>query len=404
MRHETPDSFGAPTVTLSLPERFAATETSMAEVNIERAYPIRTALLALVARQHCFYYGPPGVAKSHLVRTLHAHIEGMSRSDWFERLLTPFMTDADLFGGIDMAALDRSVHRRRTDNTLATARIAFLDEIFKASGPLLNTLLKAINEREFDNDVVEQLPLWSLFCASNEFAQEAGLAALADRLAFWHVIRPISDSTNFVRMLQLDNAAPIQPTLSVADIEAAQAEASSIEVDRDVYAAIDALRHDLRNEGIEHSDRRFKSLIPVIRATAWMRRSPTASVDDMAYTRFMLWRRPEEIPTVDTLVLQLASPLEAEAVRLGNERIEPLVVEVTKLLDNRNELTLPQRQRQSINLHRQLAAAAEDVTSLANRLTSRGGQSARIHELRQSLKTITDRLLQEMFEIQRESP
>src|SRR5437868_1163521 len=71
---------------------------------------------------------------------------------------------------------------RREEGKLPTARLAFLDEIFKSNSAILNILLTIINERKFYQDGVPQpVRLRVLFAARNEVPEQSELAALKDR-------------------------------------------------------------------------------------------------------------------------------------------------------------------------------------------------------------------------------
>lgn len=157
------------------------------------------------------YLGPPGTAKSLLVRTFAKCLgirpqnvpikeetrvadEIVSKKDvpghqdagdrrLFEYLLTRYTTPEELFGGTDIQVLlDGSVYCRRTTGMLPRAEIAFLDEIFKANSAILNTLLTLINERIFYNmGQAFRVNLAFVVGASNETPDEAELGALYDR-------------------------------------------------------------------------------------------------------------------------------------------------------------------------------------------------------------------------------
>ena len=74
--------------------------------------------------------------------------------------------------------------------------MAFIDEIFKGSSETLNTLLNIMNERIFvDADgTVYNVPLHSLYGASNEIPSDSELAAFYDRFLLKHFIRRIDAS------------------------------------------------------------------------------------------------------------------------------------------------------------------------------------------------------------------
>ena len=64
--------------------------------------------LAVTAGEHLFLHGPPGTAKSALIRQFAAAVRG---SD-FEYLLTRFSEPNEVFGPIDLVRLRRGPSRR----------------------------------------------------------------------------------------------------------------------------------------------------------------------------------------------------------------------------------------------------------------------------------------------------
>src|SRR5207248_11527440 len=98
-------------------------------------------------------------------------------------------------GPIDISQLREGRYIRREQGKLPTARLAFLDEIFKSNSAILNILLTIINERKFYQDGVPQpVRLRVLFAATNEVPEQAELAALKDRFCLKAESRSVQDS------------------------------------------------------------------------------------------------------------------------------------------------------------------------------------------------------------------
>ena len=147
---------------------------------------------ASVAQVPTVLMGPPGTAKSNIIRcfceglglcsTRHSNGDAASRR-YFEYLLTRYTTPEEIFGPIHVQDLiDKQVYRRETAGYLPESHIVFLDEIFKASSAILNTLLTLLNERLFYNaGRAVAVPLVMVFAASNESPSDENLAALYDR-------------------------------------------------------------------------------------------------------------------------------------------------------------------------------------------------------------------------------
>lgn len=170
-----------------------------------------------LARVNMVFLGPPGTAKSLLVRTfsralgvksrVHPIAEEQSmmrqarlrktKSDrrMFEYLLTRYTTPEEIFGGVDINLLvSGGVHGRSTAGMLPQADTAFLDEIFKANSAILNTLLSITNERLFYNmGQAFKVNLAFVVGASNETPAEEELGALFDRFPIRVPCMPVSD-------------------------------------------------------------------------------------------------------------------------------------------------------------------------------------------------------------------
>lgn len=382
---------------MSLALKFQATEKSVNGRLVERTDETKTALTAIVGRVHWFALGSPGIAKSLLVRTLVKHIDGMADFEYFERLLTRFSTPEEVFGPPSLKSLEQDLYRRNVHGMLPTGLLAFIDEVFKANSSILNSLLSVMNERIYYNDVPINVPLWSLFTASNELPQGEELEAMYDRLHFRHIVKPISQSGGgFIQMLKLQELGPIVPTLTKADVEQAQAEASAVTVTEEVLDAFKTLRSSLHRDGIEPTDRRFAECLKIVKATAWMNERTDTDINDMRLLRHALWTRPDERVTVDTHVLQLASPLDAEAMSLRTE-LQQLAAELDVVLKDSDNVQ--QRNRKAIDLHGKLDRATAELESLKERAVQNGRKSEVVEEVSTTLTGLLDRLLKEVFNI-----
>src|SRR5215216_231251 len=149
--------------------------------------------VAAIAQEPLLLVGPPGTAKSDLVLKFKDAL-GVSDEDYFEYMLTRFTEPSEIIGAIDIGKLRDGSYIRRKQGKLPTARIAFLDEIFKSNSAILNILLTIINEKKFYQDgMPEPVPLRVLFAATNEIPEQGELAALKDRFVLKIMSRSVAD-------------------------------------------------------------------------------------------------------------------------------------------------------------------------------------------------------------------
>src|SRR5580692_4092290 len=139
---------------------------------------IRLLLVSAIAGEHAVLIGPPGTAKSALIRTFARLLDAR----YFEYLLTRFTEPNEIFGPVDIAAFREGKYQRRIEGMLPASEIVFLDEVFKSNSAILNSLLTLLNERRYSSGgVVIKAPLLSCFGASNEVPTDETLTAIFDR-------------------------------------------------------------------------------------------------------------------------------------------------------------------------------------------------------------------------------
>lgn len=277
---------------------------------VEREEAIKVALLAALAGEHVLLLGPPGTAKSLLARRI-ARLFG---NDYFEYLLTKFTTPDELFGPLSLSALKADRFERKVQGYLPTARIAFLDEIFKANSSILNALLSLLNERVFHNGEKRlSAPLQALIAASSELPEDdEALAALYDRFLLRLHITGVSDAA-LPRLFE-DSAEPTITPLPLDEVNALRERARRATLPQEVGDALRAIwlshRETFREDARERlSDRRLKKAIWLLKVCAASNDRDAVDLSDLMVLRHCLWNHPANAPRVRELVL--AAVLEA---------------------------------------------------------------------------------------------
>jgi MoxR-like ATPase len=313
-------------------DKLQTIERDLTTTLIERDEVVRASLITLLARQHLAVLGPPGTAKSALVTELSGRISpqnGVGLGS-FAYLMTRFTTPEELFGPVSVRGLKQDEYRRITAGKLVEAELIFLDEIFKTSSAILNALLKIANERVFHNgDQEMQVPLISLFGASNEMPQGNELEALWDRFLLRFRVGYVSDTgfAKFIRAASAKLGAKLgakqngygsngsQPaTLRQSELVALQQSAEQVVIPNATVDLIEQLRKDLAGKGIIVSDRRWGQKLGVLQAHALTEEREAVTEDDLVFLKHVLWQSPVQQAEIGKAVARIGNPLNSKAV------------------------------------------------------------------------------------------
>jgi MoxR-like ATPase len=187
--------------------------TSLGRFFVKKQELIDLMCVAAIAQEPLLLVGPPGTAKSDLVLKFKDAL-GLGEDDYFEYMLTRFTEPSEIIGPIDIGKLRDGNYLRRVQGKLPTARLAFLDEIFKSNSAILNILLTIINERKFYQDgVPTPVRLRVLFAATNEVPEQAELAALKDRFCLKAESRPVQEN-HFTELIDAGLAGEVYKVLN----------------------------------------------------------------------------------------------------------------------------------------------------------------------------------------------
>ncbi|HEY3446855.1 MAG TPA: AAA family ATPase [Myxococcales bacterium] len=285
----------------------------LSERFLERDDVVEGLLCALVARAHVLIVGPPGTGKSELAHEVCRRVEG---AQYFQWLLTRFTTPEELFGPVSLKALEGDRYTRVTDGKLPRAHVAFLDEVFKASSAILNTLLALMNERRYHGgDGPEEAPLITLVGAANELPEEDELVALFDRFLLRYDVDYLREDYLFLRMLALEPNTG-GSGLPLKELEALQAKAQAVKVPEGVRRDLLELRNLLNAKGVVASDRRYRQSLDLLRAKAVLHGRDACTSEDLQILEHVLWSEPSERAEVQEALRQLSFGQEDEAQRL----------------------------------------------------------------------------------------
>lgn len=258
--------------------------------------------IGLIARENAFLLGPPGTAKSAIVRALSDRIAGGKN---FEYLLTRFTEPNEIFGPFDIRKLKDGELVTNTEGMMPEASMVFLDEIFNANSAILNSLLMALNEKIFRRGKeTKKLPALMFVGASNVLPEDESLNALLDRFLIRIKCDYVDPDQLYEVLLagwKLENAVANElVTIDADDIRQLQAHCRTVDLNGIRQQYVD-LVHNLRNTGIKVSDRRAVKLQNLIAASALISGRTEAVPSDLWVLKY-IWDTEEQIELLESII------------------------------------------------------------------------------------------------------
>lgn len=299
-----------------LRERLNRFRVSLGRFFVQKQPIVDLMVVAAIAQEPLLLVGPPGTAKSDLVLKFKDAM-GVPVDDYFEYMLTRFTEPSEILGPIDINQLRDGHYIRREQGKIPTAKVVFLDEIFKSNSAILNVLLTIINERKFYQDGVPlPVKLQVLFAATNEVPQHDELAALKDRFVLKVESGSVQDEY-FQQLIDAGLQAEVNRSLNqkpwaeghcdLSDFVKANRyltylfsqrhEASDSDEslgDRERFFPADVFREYqrvvktlVREDRIFISDRKLVKLYKLLRIRAWLFRGGTVGREDLQLLTYL---------------------------------------------------------------------------------------------------------------------
>lgn len=309
------DKLDLPENLLIIADKLGAIEEEVSLKFLEREDEIRGLLLAILSNSNILLLGPPGTAKSAIIREVAGRIVNAADSKKvkvFQTLMTTFSTIEDLLGPVSLTELENDRYIRTAKHSLKNSHIAFIDECFKGNAGALNVMLSAMNERIIteEGDAID-IPLLSLAGASNEVpSKEDGLDALVDRFNLKFNVNYLVNPQNWQTMLinAHQGYKASKTTISLEEIVAAREGVTKVRIPDGIFKTMWTVNTKLKEKKVFPSDRVWVWALRLLQAEAFMAGRNEVVPTDMVVLKDALWTKVEDMKPVQSTVYNVCQP------------------------------------------------------------------------------------------------
>lgn len=289
-------------------QQFQSFRTQLNKSFLERTEVIDGVLASVITGQNCFLFGAPGTGKSELVRAIS---KGFFNSKFFSYLLSPTTDPSELYGPVAVSKLLEDEYTRDVTGYLPDCNIAFLDELFRGSSAVLNSLLQLLNERTFNNgkELIET-DIVSVVAATNSFPTEESLQAFCDRFLFRPTVEGLKKPTS-KRLLYEWALGESRPTIEAhtgvpyKSLVQLREAANAVKVHEEFINAFTECMEMLESRGIQVSDRRRVQILKFLRGWAVVQGEDNLHADFLHDTlHHIVYQTPEDVSVIKEVVDQ----------------------------------------------------------------------------------------------------
>ena len=380
-----------PAVLQSAQAKMSQIFVEMNNLFVERDELIKLMELAIVTGTNLLMLGPPGTAKSAITYELCGRIEN---ANYFQWMLNKTSDPSEILGPFSVKEMENDKFMRITTGKLPEAHIAFMDEVFKSNAPTLNALLTIMNEHIFYNDGKPvEVPLISMFGASNEPPEDESLDAMYDRFIFRMNVQYIHDAANKKRMHSnyVDNRAGLlnlvnKTTITLEEVQALQAAAKTVKVPKDIINKFIRLISDLDRQAVHISDRRQNECFKVMQGSAVLAGRNSVTLDDFKSLVYVLWEKEEHIPLIESSILKMVNPYDDRFKEL-KENFNQVKTDIESITDS------SQKSKKAIESKGVIEKIASKTNKLINEATKNGKDVAEFIEFRDNMVKYNQELI-----------
>jgi len=266
---------------------------------VGRELEVKAIKLALLTKEHVFFRGLPGTAKSLLARTIFHHIVNDlgEKMNTYEIQFSKFMSEDYVVGPPDIRKLrEKGIIEHVTAGTIVEAIFGYIDEFFDGSDVLIRSMLEILNERTFTRNVQKlKCPLHTCIATSNFCRDDESVQAILDRFMFKVRVRKIEKAKDRLTMYagflgRVQNGViPMKNTLKYSDILKMSDALNNVSVSERVLEYYDNVIKEFHKQTAKYiSDRTANKLLNVLRAKAVMELRDNVIPEDITEIQYGL--------------------------------------------------------------------------------------------------------------------
>jgi MoxR-like ATPase len=345
-------------------QRLEQLRRELNQIFLERANIIDGLLAVLLTGGNAVLFGPPGCAKSWMLKEMCGAIED---AQFFDRLLQPAITPDELLGQPSLLAMQQKDELiRNTKRRLPEAHIAFLDEVFRGNATSLNALLRLMNEREFENPEPQRVPLLFFCGAANQVPTDGDLDAFVYR-PWVHYVRKVSSKRELINRARANRKPAVSVRLCLDEIKQMQCEASSVPYPDELVEKQIEILTSLEREGFVISDRKIQQLVKLLQAHAFVQGDEQVCSESFhELWPDCLWQKdPKERTKITQILDRVVPDVNLQAIALYDAATE----EVLKVQTAAKEYSWRSDRRTEQNLIEAADNAAHRLEDIARKIS-----------------------------------